>query len=937
MKFTTQVSLLALTLISTPAMADDAPVKQPGKWVQDYTGRTPDPAITFGTLPNGLRYAIMRNTTPSEGLSMRLRIGSGSTVEKDDQRGLAHFLEHMAFRGSQHIADGEVVHILEAQGLRFGPDTNAFTAQDETVYMFNFPTGGDKAIDTGLYLLREIASRLTIAPAAVTAEKGVVLSEERLRDVASYRMTKANMGNLLAGTKAVERWPIGTTQSIRSATADKLRAYYEANYRPDNATLVVVGDVEPVSIERRIKSAFSDWSAPRRAIEQVQSQPSPKDTTLEFSDPAAPDVLSLSWVRPMDDRANTEALDNERLAQMVGVTVINNRISEEAGKEGSPFVGGSAGVAQNLMGAAALTQLAVTTSPDNWQKALETIIRDARRAIAAPIEASELQRAKTQILTMFQLSAQGALTRRSEDIANGIVQAVNEDMLVTAPSQDLAFATPRLATMGQAEVSESLHRAFSGIGPILFRSTRDNHAGATALRNAFNSAWNAPLQAQQAEAPVVWPYSSFGAPSRETSRIVETDLGTTAVTFANGSRLRVKPTPFEKGRIYIDVSFGNGRAGAPNNLIHALWATDLLALGGTGKLTTARIQRWAQEQGKAVTIKVQAGERAFHLSAATRPEDLAAQMQLLAAYIRDPGFRPELSEKMRAVAPMMASQIEGNAEAVFEREVERVYGGGDGRYDQVPSAADLSQAAEADIPCLLRDALDSSADVTMVGDIDIAKAVEVMGSTFAAGPPLNRAPFSPARLVMPHSLAPISVTHVGRADQAVYGASWALSDYYANPKRSYIADATASILQGRLLETAREKLGITYSPQVTAKASISLLGQGYLMISLETPPTNFSAFQSLLDREIADLATTPVSTAELERAKAPIIANAAKALESNGWWISTLPAVWREKRAVSAIVNEQAGARAVTANDIREFSRIVLAKNKPNIIIANAR
>src|SRR3954452_14566339 len=189
-----------LLVSSAPLLAEQPPLKQPGHWAQDYTGRKADPLVRFGTLPNGLRYAMMQNATPTDGGAMRLRIGAGSIEERDEEQGLAHFLEHMAFRGSTNIADGEVVHMLERQGLKFGPDTNAFTAQDETVYMFNFPKADATALDTGLTLFREIGEKLNLAPAAIDAEKGVILSEERLRDTAQYRMLKASVSSMLEGT-----------------------------------------------------------------------------------------------------------------------------------------------------------------------------------------------------------------------------------------------------------------------------------------------------------------------------------------------------------------------------------------------------------------------------------------------------------------------------------------------------------------------------------------------------------------------------------------------------------------------------------------------------------------------------------------------------------------------------------------------------------------
>src|SRR5206468_4665637 len=181
MKYHMVVASLLL-VSSAPLLGAEAPAKQPGHWAQDYTGRKADPSVRFGTLPNGVRYAIMHNETPSDGVAMRMRIGAGSIEERDEEQGLAHFLEHMAFRGSTNIADGEVVHMLERQGLKFGPDTNAFTAQDETVYMFNFPKADQTALDTGLTLFREIGERLKLTQSAIDAERGVVLSGERMSD-----------------------------------------------------------------------------------------------------------------------------------------------------------------------------------------------------------------------------------------------------------------------------------------------------------------------------------------------------------------------------------------------------------------------------------------------------------------------------------------------------------------------------------------------------------------------------------------------------------------------------------------------------------------------------------------------------------------------------------------------------------------------------------
>ncbi len=280
-----------LLVSSAPLLAEQPSLKQAGHWAQDYTGRKADLLVRFGTLPNGLRYAIMHNETPTDGVAMRMRIGAGSIEERDEEQGLAHFLEHMAFRGSTNVADGEVVHMLERQGLKFGPDTNAFTAQDETVYMFNFPKADQTALDTGLTLFREIGERLKLTPEAIDAERGVVLSEERLRDTPQYRMIKSGLSTVLDGTRVVTRWPIGTVDTIKGANHDRLSRFYRANYRPDNATLIIVGNIDPAAVEQQIRSRFSDWKPAGTPDPIDYGTPSGKKTVGEFVAAGAPDQL----------------------------------------------------------------------------------------------------------------------------------------------------------------------------------------------------------------------------------------------------------------------------------------------------------------------------------------------------------------------------------------------------------------------------------------------------------------------------------------------------------------------------------------------------------------------------------------------------------------------------------------------------------------------
>ena len=249
---------LAASAAAAPPSAS-APPPRP-EWPQSHSDLPPDPGVRFGVLPNGMRYAIMRNATPPGQVAMRLRFDVGSLMEHDDEQGLAHFLEHMAFNGSTNVPSrGEMVQDLERLGLAFGADTNAGTSFDNTTYKFNLPKSDDQTVDTSLMLLREIASNLTLDQAAMNQERSVILSEERLRDSPSYRVFKSQLGFTMDGQRPPQRLPIGLVPIIQSAKRDLLLDIYQHYYRPERATLVVVGDIDPAAIEAKIKARFSDW------------------------------------------------------------------------------------------------------------------------------------------------------------------------------------------------------------------------------------------------------------------------------------------------------------------------------------------------------------------------------------------------------------------------------------------------------------------------------------------------------------------------------------------------------------------------------------------------------------------------------------------------------------------------------------------------------
>ena len=248
-----------------------------------------DPAVRSGTLPNGMKYFIRQNGRPAKRVSLRLAVNAGSIQEEDDQRGLAHFLEHMAFNGTAHFKPGELITFLESIGARFGPHVNAYTSFDETFYMLDVPGDREGYVDKAVTVLADFASGISLLREEVEKERGVVLEEWRGRLGAGSRLTDKQLPVIFQGSRYADRLPIGTPEVIKGAPGERIQAFYRKWYRPDNQAVIVVGDVDPAEAEKLILKHFDGIARPAAPLPSVNRDvPGNKDTLFSVAtDPEA--------------------------------------------------------------------------------------------------------------------------------------------------------------------------------------------------------------------------------------------------------------------------------------------------------------------------------------------------------------------------------------------------------------------------------------------------------------------------------------------------------------------------------------------------------------------------------------------------------------------------------------------------------------------------
>jgi zinc protease len=878
-----------------------------------------------------MRYQILRNATPPHNASLRMRIDVGSMYERDDQRGIAHFIEHMVLNGTKNVPEGEFVRRLERAGLKFGPDTNATTDFRQTVYMLDLPETDTATVDTALFLLREVAGEASFAPSAIDSERGIVLSEERTRATPQLRTAEDELAYLLKGDVLPTRLPIGLTDIIKTAQRERFTALYDAYYRPERATLIAVGDFDVDAMEAKIRAQFGTWKGRGKAGAELPSAAmAPRGPESHvFIEPGVPTRVSLSWVRAPDLRTDDRAVRIERLTGQLGLQILNRRLERIAASGEAPFIAAAA-IRQNQAQRADITQLIGLSQPGKWQSALAAIEQEQRRALQFGYTQAELDREAAELHAALSAAATGAATRPSAALAQAMVDAANEDKLFTSPADDLALFDEAVKGLTAERVTNATRALFAGGGPLVYlTSPTPVEGGEQALLAAYTQSHGAAVAAAAVQQAQAWPYASFGAPGAIAERRDIAPLGVTTVRFANGVRLTVKPTSFRDDEILVTVRAGHGQVDVPAGRPSPAWALNAGAftLGGLGKISFEDMQQALSSAVYAANFQV--AEDAFQLQGKTRPQDFAVQLQVLAAYAADPGFRPTGWDRLRGLSSTIHDQLASTPAGVFNRESGKLLHAGDARW-AIPSREEMAASNIADAKGLLAAPLQSGPlEIIVVGDVTVDEAVRQVAGTFGALPPRRpvEAPPAALRTAFPGP-GLVRLTHNGRADQGLAMIAWPTTDFYADQKQTRTLNLLGQVLQLRLIDEIREKQGTTYSPNAGHSPSETFPGYGFMAAQIEAPPEKLDGFLADAARIAASLRDQPVTADELQRARKPLVEGITRQRASNEWWLSELGNVQTRPEVAASIEHGLEQYDAITPADLQKAAARFLIDGK---------
>nr|WP_303657315.1 insulinase family protein [Asticcacaulis aquaticus] len=848
-----------------------------------------------------MTYVLYRSNAPAQGISMRFRIRAGSIDEREGQEGLAHFVEHMAFKGSKAIGEGELVRVLAQNGVDYGSDANAFTHFETTEYVLDLPGWSDKLVQTGLFIFRETASNLTFDTAAIDRERGVIAAEERERATPDSRASQAWDRAAFAGLTYAERWPIGRAEVIARASRDDLLAFYHAYYRPSRATLIVVGKFNFDAMEKKIATVFNDWQpvGPAPAPPPLGTYQNKGLRTFVHAEKGLPEQLSLSWFRPWIDLPDAKATRRVGLLKALAVDIFNHRLSEGARAAGSPWLGAEVGYDNERLTA---NQTTVTVVPKFGQspEALSDIVRRINQFRTHGITESELAEALIRFEAANERDLLGRKTPNNVDLASGLLDYVDHDDVYMSPQQFIDLWKELKPAFTVAGVNAQIAYLFSGDGPLIGRQGSERGSfDEAALRAAFEAADGQAVIAVTDAQAASWPYTDFGKPVRHLSKTAIRPLGYSRYTYPNGTVLNFKASALEKNRVVVSVRFEGGtRLFSPDgpDPLYRAWIYDPLSWG-LGKLSADGIARALS--GKAYGLGYDLDEEAAFLSGDTDKAGFPYQMQLMMAWLTDPGDRVDAFENTRGNLTYLEKGLRATPDAVLGSFVLPMLSCGDHRYD-LPDAGEVRDLKPADVTGMVRRTVNNvPIEVTVVGDLSESAALAMMERTFATLPPVPGAPvFAPGgeRLSLPQTAHSYRLFHEGRADQAIAFVVFPTTDAVSDLRETRRLELLSAILGDRLNEEVRERQGATYGASAGHYGSMVFRGYGYISAQAEINPDKDDLFVRILMDTARDLRERPVGYAELEKIRVPMTERLNDNFKTHGEWLRVLPGLYGSPR-----------------------------------------
>jgi zinc protease len=888
-----------------------------------------DPAVTSGVLSNGLHYYVRANAKPEQRATLWLVVGAGSVDEDDDQRGLAHMTEHMAFNGTANFPREALVNYLESIGMQFGPEVNAYTNQDETVYMLQVPTDQPELLAKGLQILEDWAHRVSFEDTEIDKERGVIVEEWRLGRGADERMYDAQLPIIFQGSRYAARNTIGDPELIKTFPHDTIRRFYRDWYRPDLMAVVAVGDFDKAAVEAAIRERFA--GIPRPASERPLLQPPvpDHDRTLYAvtTDPEAARTF-VSVLFKHDPYPETTIADYRRdLLGTLANAMLRSRFAELSRQADPPFSNAFASDRREARTKSFYT-LAAFVKEDGVARGLDALMTEVERARRHGFTAGELERAKAELLRQAEQGAAEKDKTESRRFARAYQTHFLRGTPYTGPEQRLALAQELLPAITLAEVDARL-REMVTTGSRVVTVEAPQKEGLAVPGEAELAAILDGVAARDipayvdatVDAPLV---PAPPAPAAIVARTTDAALGTTTWTLANGVRVVLKPTTFKNDEVLLWATSPGGSSLILDDGEYARVsaAPGIVASSGVGAFDPTALQK--KLAGKIVRVWPFVSSLDEGLRGSASPQDLETMLQMVYLLVTAPR---EDQAAFRSLIERQRSSLQSRSadpEAAFHDTVTTVVTGYHPRR-LPPSVADLDRLDLAGSLAFYRERFGDCSDFTffLVGAIDPAVA-EPLVRTYLGGLPGGgrQETWRDEMVPLPRGVQERTL-HRGTEPKSLVEMVFAGADPWTW-EGQYAMESLCDVLRIRLRETIREDKSGTYGVRVSGGISKQPDGRHQLSISWGCDPARVQELTDAVWVQLRDIADQGPDAETLAKVKATQLRDDETSLQRNDYWLDQLVRHQRLGTDPHLILSRPALVNGLTADMVRDEARRVI-------------
>jgi zinc protease len=886
-----------------------------------------DPAVRTGRLPNGLTYYIRKNVKPEKRVELRLAINTGSVQEDDDQLGLAHFVEHMCFKGTKSFPKTDLIHYLQSVGSNFGPDINGYTAFDETVYMLTVPSDSAEILHNGLKIMREWAHDVTFDPADIDLERGVVVEEWRLGRGANQRMLDKFLPVVFKDSKYALRLPIGTKESIESASHDAVKRFYHDWYRPDLMAMIVVGDIDPDQIEQTIRTEFGTIPAPEQPRAKEASAVPDNDAPLYsiVSDRENPyNVLILAFKTEVP-HYETTADYRRYLTEQLFLQLLNLRLAELTQQANPPFLFAQASYGHLWVRAKGAYQL-VTVVPDNGvERGLATVLTENERVRQHGFTANELERARKTL----QRSLEQRYLDRDKTESGRLVNAYVTHFLAQDPAPGIEFeynyAKEHLAGITLEEVN---HLPQQWITPKnrVFVVENVEKAGVkipaeAELQAVTQQVATTKVEAYQEKQLAASLLAQKPAPGKIVAQQAIAPIGVTELTFANGVRVILKPSQFKNDEVLFTAYRPGGQSlyGDDYNLAAQL-ADQYAQESGVAGFSKPDLQKMLA--GKIVGVTPQISTYFDGVKGNCAAADLETALQLTHLYFTAPRADEVAYQSLVARTQAVLKNVLSNPINSFFNETQKI------RYNHhprtpgvLPTDDDWANLSYAKTTEVYRRRFGNAAGFTFVfvGSFTVESITPLLqtylGSLPATGEPGTwkdlgvRSVAGPFEQVLHRGTDPRSFVLIGLEGPA----DWSRDE-------GHQLWSLGNILQRALIDKLRLELGGIYT--VNASAAIEKVPYGHYRVNLMIPcaPDNVEKLVTATYAEMTRLRQEGLKPEEIQKEVESQRRNVEKDEKDNNAWRWKLETIYRDGESFTRLSNPNELIALVTAENLQRVA-----------------